>query len=130
MLTNFTRSLAARSRRLSRQWLTVLLASVLALLFYGVVAPVLSRAESSQAKVFEQIWQTVNDNFYDPKFNGVDWQAMRQKYAPQATQARSPEALAVVVNQMLEELNVSHTRYYTSAEPEYYQLAGIFWQRG
>jgi carboxyl-terminal processing protease len=103
---------------------------VLALLFYGVVAPVLSRAESSQAKVFEQIWQTVNDNFYDPKFNGVDWQAMRQKYAPQATQARSPEALAVVVNQMLEELNVSHTRYYTSAEPEYYQLAGIFWQRG
>ncbi|CAA9426323.1 Carboxyl-terminal protease [uncultured Leptolyngbya sp.] len=130
MLTNFTRSLAARSRRLSRQWLTVLLASVLALLFYGVVAPVLSRAESSQAKVFEQIWQTVNDNFYDPKFNGVNWQAMRQKYAPQATQARSPEALAVVVNQMLEELNVSHTRYYTSAEPEYYQLAGIFWQRG
>jgi carboxyl-terminal processing protease len=55
---------------------------------------------------------------------------MRQKYAPQAAQARSPEALAVVVNQMLEELNVSHTRYYTSAEPEYYQLAGIFWQRG
>jgi carboxyl-terminal processing protease len=130
MLTNFTRSLVTRLQRLPRQWLTVLLASVLVLLFCGAIAPVLSRAESSHAKVFEQIWQTVNDNFYDPKFNGVDWQSMRQKYAPQAAQARSPEALAVVVNQMLEELNVSHTRYYTSAEPEYYQLAGIFWQRG
>ncbi|MBW4691098.1 MAG: PDZ domain-containing protein [Lyngbya sp. HA4199-MV5] len=90
----------------------------------------LSRAEPSQAKVFEQIWQTVNDNFYDPKFNGVDWKAMRQKYAPLAAQARSPEALAPVVNQMLAELKASHTHYYTPAEPEYYQLAGVFWRRG
>ncbi|MBW4583414.1 MAG: PDZ domain-containing protein [Tildeniella nuda ZEHNDER 1965/U140] len=124
------RSNFARSQRLPRQWLTVLLASVLVLLLYWAGAPLLSRAEPSPAKVFEQIWQTVNDNFYDSKFNGVDWKAMRQKYASQATQARSSEAMAVVVNQMLAELNVSHTRYYTSAEPEYYQLAGVFWRRG
>jgi len=130
MLTHFTRSRATRSNQRLRKGLTALLAGVVALLLYWAIAPLLSRAEPSQAKVFEQVWQTVNDNFYDPKFNGVDWKAMRQKYAPQAAQARSSEALAVVVNTMLAELNASHTRYYTQAEPEYYQLAGIFWQRG
>lgn len=130
MLTHFIRSTFMRSKLLLRQWLTVLLASALVLLVYWSVAPLLSRAESSQVKVFEQVWQTVNDNFYDPKFNGIDWKAMRQTYASQAAQARSPEALAIVVNQMLAELKASHTHYYTSAEPEYYQLAGVFWQRG
>jgi carboxyl-terminal processing protease len=27
---------------------------------------------------------------------------------------------------MLSELHASHTRYYTTDDPEYYQLAGIF----
>ena len=130
MLTRFTRSPFMRSKVVLHQWLTVLLASVLVLLLYGAGMPLLSRAESSPAKVFEQVWQTVNDNFYDAKFNGVDWKAMRQKYASQAAQARSPKALAVVVNQMLAELKASHTHYYTQAEPEYYQLAGVFWRRG
>ncbi|PSB25653.1 peptidase S41 [Stenomitos frigidus ULC18] len=121
-----------RSRLLSQQWLIAFLATVLVLLlgWTWTAVPVLSRTESSQAKVLEQVWQTVNDNFYDSKFNGVNWQAMRQKYASQAAETRSPEALAVVVNQMLAELNASHTHYYISAEPEYYQLAGVFWRRG
>ena len=130
MLTRFTRSTFMRAKLVLHQWLTVLLAGVLVFLLYWAGTPLLSRAETSQAKVFEQVWQTVNDNFYDPRFNGVDWKAMRQKYASQAAEAKSPAALAVVVNQMLAELNVSHTHYYTQAEPEYYQLAGIFWQRG
>lgn len=130
MVIHFVRSLSVRLKRLPRRWLAVLLVSALVVLLSWAVTPLLSRAEPSQAKVFEQVWQTVNDNFYDAKFNGVDWKAMRQKYAPQAAQARSPAALAVVVNQMLAELNASHTHYYTSAEPEYYQLAGVFWQRG
>ena len=130
MLAHFMRSMFMRLKRLTREGLTVLFASTLGLLLCWVSMPLLSHAESSQAKVFEQIWQTVNDNFYDPRFNGVDWTAMRQKYASQAAEARSPEALAVVVNQMLAALNASHTHYYISTEPEYYQLAGVFWRRG
>lgn len=76
--------------------------------------------------VFEQVWQTVNDNFFDPNFNGVDWQAMRQKYQPQIAQAQSRQAAAAVINQMLRELNASHTNFYTADEPAYYQLLGIF----
>ncbi|MBD3880556.1 peptidase S41 [Phormidium tenue FACHB-886] len=83
----------------------------------------------TQAEVFEQVWQTVNDNFFDPRFNGVDWQAMRQKYAPLAEQARSNTEFAAAINQMLAELKTSHTRYYTPDDPAYYQLLGIFLPR-
>ncbi|NJP11090.1 MAG: S41 family peptidase [Leptolyngbyaceae cyanobacterium RU_5_1] len=112
-----------------QKWLVITLVSVLIVLFCWGISPLISGAASSQAKVFEQAWQTVNDNFFDPKFNGVDWKAMREKYAPQAAQAQSSEALASVINQMLAELNTSHTRFYTPDETAYYQLLGIFQPR-
>jgi carboxyl-terminal processing protease len=78
------------------------------------------------AEIFDEVWQTVNDNFYDPNFNNVDWSALRRKYQSQAQQAQTPAAGAEVINQMLAELNASHTRFYIQAEPAYYQLLGIF----
>jgi carboxyl-terminal processing protease len=83
-------------------------------------------AQSSQEQVFESVWSTVQENFFDPNFNGVDWEKKRSQYRPLAKQAKSTEELAKVINQMLKELNTSHTRFYTQNEPEYYQIAGIF----
>uniref|UniRef100_A0A7C3PTV7 Peptidase S41 n=1 Tax=Oscillatoriales cyanobacterium SpSt-418 TaxID=2282169 RepID=A0A7C3PTV7_9CYAN len=77
--------------------------------------------------LFDQVWQTINDNFYDPKFNGVNWQALRKQYQPQVQQTRDREQAAAVINTMLAELNTSHTRLYISEEPAYYQILGIFW---
>ena len=89
-----------------------------------LTSPLLSFEKPHQ--VFEEVWQTVDENFYDPNFNGVDWQAIRKQYQPQAAQAQSTQAAAVVINQMLSELQTSHTHFYTQAEPAYYQLLGIF----
>jgi carboxyl-terminal processing protease len=75
---------------------------------------------------FEDVWRTVRDRFYDPHLRGLDWPAIRERYRPDAARATSEEVLASVINSMLSELHVSHTRYYTRSEPEYYQLAGIF----
>ncbi|UBF28169.1 hypothetical protein K9N68_09945 [Kovacikia minuta CCNUW1] len=96
------------------------------LFLYSLISPVLPATNQTQTEVFAQIWQTVNDNFYDPKLNGVDWKAIRKTYEPKATQARSREEFATVVNQMLGELNTSHTHYYIPEEPAYYQVLGIF----
>lgn len=82
--------------------------------------------ESLEEKVFNQVWQTVDENFYDDKFNGIDWVAMRNKYKPQATQAKTHQQLAEVINRMLAELQTSHTHFYTPNETAYYQLLGIF----
>jgi carboxyl-terminal processing protease len=91
---------------------------------FWVLSPLVAR--SQQVQVFEQVWQTVNDNFYDPKFNGVDWAALRSKYRPLVSQAPNGTAAAEVINQMLAELKVSHTRFYTPDQLAYYQLLGIF----
>ena len=107
-------------------WILTILVSILTVYLGYFVSPLVLGFSSPQVKVFEQVWQTVNDNFFDPEFNGVDWQAMRSRYAPLAAKTNSTEELAVVVNQMLAELNTSHTHFYTQAEPAYYQIAGIF----
>ncbi|EKQ69335.1 periplasmic protease [Leptolyngbyaceae cyanobacterium JSC-12] len=108
--------------------LILLLASVLLGFLSWSFLPTISTV-AAPPKVFEQAWKTVNNNFFDPNFNGVDWQAMRQKYAPQAAEARSLEALSSVINRMLAELNTSHTYFYTPEETAYYQLLGIFQPR-
>ncbi|WP_206755717.1 S41 family peptidase [Leptolyngbya sp. FACHB-671] len=96
-----------------------------ALLLLWFISPVLSQ-ESLEEKVFNEVWQTVNDNFYDDNFNGIDWAAMPDKYRPQIRQVQSRQQFAEVINQMLAELQTSHTYFYTLSETAYYQLLGIF----
>jgi carboxyl-terminal processing protease len=91
---------------------------------YSVVA----RSSPSRVEVFDSAWSTVRENFFDPNFNGVDWQEMRSQYRPLAAKARSTEEFAVIINRMLGELKTSHTHFYTQDEPAYYQIAGIFRQ--
>lgn len=109
------------------RWLLVWLCSLLVMGLCYFIAPVLSQS-SPQAEVFEAVWKTVNDNFFDSNFNGVDWQKIHRKYKPKAAQAKSTKNLAIIINQMLGELHTSHTHFYTSSEPAYYQIAGIFRQ--
>ncbi|MGQ9869303.1 S41 family peptidase [Leptodesmis sp.] len=115
--------------RFNKKWLVLLIFSSLTVLWLWGGVPILSKVASPQEKVFEQVWKTVNDNFFDPKFNGVDWQALQEKYRPQAAKTRSREELSNVINQMLAELKTSHTRFYTPDETAYYQLLGIFQPR-
>ncbi|GAB4376032.1 MAG: S41 family peptidase [Elainellaceae cyanobacterium] len=93
--------------------------------YLGAFKPTFSQ-ESTQSALFQEVWQTVNENFFDPTFNGVDWQALRDTYQPLVAQADSQESAAAIINQMLAELNTSHTRLYTPNEPAYYQVLGIF----
>jgi carboxyl-terminal processing protease len=99
------------------------------MLLCWLISPVLPIRAQSASEIFDQVWETVNENFYDPNFNGVDWQAMRSKYQPQVRHAQSSEQVAAVINQMLSELKTSHTQLYTANEPAYYQALGIFQPR-
>lgn len=121
------RRYSVRSRSVNF-WFASFLIAAFAGVLIGISPPQLA-AQPSTSAVFEEVWQTVNEKFYDPNFNGVDWSAMRNKYRSQVAQASSPEQAAVVINQMLSELNTSHTRFYTPEEPAYYQLLGVFLPR-
>jgi carboxyl-terminal processing protease len=84
-------------------------------------------ARASYGAVFNEIWQTVRDQFFDSRLNGLDWNAARERYAARAERARTADDFASVVNEMLSELRSSHTHYYTPQSTEYFQLCGIFW---
>src|SRR5262245_41947978 len=60
---------------------------------------------------FGSVWQTVRDRFYDPRHNGLDWLAVRERYLSDVQRATSQSALAGVINTMLSELHASHTRF-------------------
>jgi C-terminal processing protease CtpA/Prc len=65
--------------------------------------------EREKSEVFAEAWGYLNDNFFDPKFNGVDWNAMREKFAPQVAGARTQDELRRILSLMIGELNASHT---------------------
>lgn len=58
--------------------------------------------------IFEQAWNYQRHNFFDPKFNGVDWQAVRAQYAPLIAGAATRDEMRRLLNLMVGELNASH----------------------
>jgi carboxyl-terminal processing protease len=72
------------------------------------VEPTPTPAFQPDMAIFETVWQTVRDGFYDPDMNGVDWQAMHDLYKPQVSAAEDEETYYLLLNEMLFELGVSH----------------------
>lgn len=119
-------------RRQSKKILGLIAAVSLSLLI--ILLPISLKVSSAKDAQFQstlnQVWQKVNENFFDPKFNGIDWNTKKEEYKNRVNTAQSIEEASLVINQMLAELNTSHTRFYTKSEPAYYQLLGIFNDRG
>jgi tricorn protease len=65
------------------------------------------RAEWHQ--ILTEIWRKYRDYFYDEHMHQVDWQAVREKYDPLVDQCLTRWDLNVVLNEMVGELNASHT---------------------
>ena len=70
----------------------------------------------SRDAAFEQAWRIVNDRFYDPGFNGVDWEAVRLRYLPQVERVQSDAAFYALLGRMAGELRDSHTRAYDAGD--------------
>ncbi len=67
-----------------------------------------SNASAARIATFETVWKIVNEKFYDPAFNGVDWQEVRTRYAPRVAAIATDAELYPLLNSMLGELKVSH----------------------
>ena len=66
--------------------------------------------------VFDDVWETIQDRYYDPKFHGIDWQAKRATFRPIAARAGYAQELYVVLRQMIASLRDAHTRVYSPDE--------------
>jgi carboxyl-terminal processing protease len=67
-------------------------------------------------EAFEDIWKTINQKYYDPSFNGVNWRAVRERYRPLIDRASRDEDFYVILKRMVGELHDAHTRFSTPEE--------------
>ena len=60
------------------------------------------------ARVFDTVWHTVRRQYYDPDLHGVNWNAARETWRPQAIVATDDRALYRAVSGMLDLLDDEH----------------------
>lgn len=83
---------------------------VAALVVLSLVSPCAAQEtrQPTYPELFEAVWQTINDNFYDPSFGGVDWKAMHRKYQPEVAKVTDDNSFVALAYRMMRELHVSH----------------------
>ena len=97
------------SQMLHRRFAIVIVNAVVvfALAFELVLAQTKSGPQVWQ-KTFDVVWKTVNEKSFDPNFGGVNWSAVRERYAPQVGGVKSDRELIDLLGRMLKEMPVSH----------------------
>jgi carboxyl-terminal processing protease len=65
-------------------------------------------ARERRAKTFELVWQTVNEENFDPTFGGVNWTAVYSRYYPRVSRLATDQELYILLQQMLNEIPQSH----------------------
>lgn len=75
-------------------------------------------SQNDRLKIFDQVWDTIRDKYYDPTFNGVNWDLQREKFRPLAEHAASNAEFYGYLKLMVGELRDSHTRLHTPGERE------------
>ena len=61
------------------------------------------------AEMFDDAWRTMKYRFYDAAMHGKNWDGMRAKYQPLVEFVGDRQELLNIVNEMIGELNASHT---------------------
>jgi len=69
-------------------------------------------------QMFFEVWATLEQNFYDVNFHGVDWKAKRDYYASFLPYVVTRDNLRTLLNDMLNELNSSHMGFMTFGKDE------------
>jgi tricorn protease len=73
------------------------------------VAQVKIEKPAEWAEMFDDAWRTMKYRFYDPAMHGKDWDGARAKYQPLVEYIGDRQELLNIVNEMIGELNASHT---------------------
>ncbi|HKS26249.1 MAG TPA: S41 family peptidase [Pyrinomonadaceae bacterium] len=79
-------------------------------------ALVSTETREGRLAVFDDVWRTVRDRYYDASFNGLDWEAERERFRSRAAEARDSQEFYGVLRRMLGGLRDAHTRVYAPEE--------------
>jgi carboxyl-terminal processing protease len=76
----------------------------------------LTETREGRLNVFDDVWQTISERYYDPSFHGIDWQQEREEFRPLAASARSSAEFYTILRRMVGSLRDAHTRVYAPDE--------------
>jgi tricorn protease len=69
-------------------------------------------------QIYFECWRQMRDFFYSPTMNGVDWKAMRDKYAALLPFVNHRNDLTYLIGELIGELNNGHTYVADGERPE------------
>src|SRR3954470_15292956 len=72
------------------------------------VSAVPDKLAQRREATFRMAWETIKLQHYDPTFGGVDWDAVRDRYAPLVKLTTSDSQLHALLGKMVGELHQSH----------------------
>jgi carboxyl-terminal processing protease len=101
------------SRRVRHLLGALSLAFVSSWLFTTAAANSKALSAADHAAVFDEVWQRIAERYYDPAFNGVDWNSVRARYRPQIGAVENDAQFYALLNRMTGELRDAHTRVRT-----------------
>ncbi|HKS43212.1 MAG TPA: S41 family peptidase [Blastocatellia bacterium] len=81
---------------------------------HSQVGEKLSRHDREE--IFEDVWETIDEKYFDPSFNGVDWKAVRKRYSPLVDAVKNDDEFYALMKKMVGELHDAHTRFNTPRE--------------
>ena len=79
-------------------------------------APVSTATRDGRLAVFDDAWSRINERYYDRRFHGLDWDALRATFRPLAAEAGSGQELYGVLRRMIASLYDPHTRVFAPDE--------------
>lgn len=85
------------------------------LLTFGGAADTEKRRERN-LRVFDDVWETIRDRYYDANLRGIDWEKQRTIFRGRAAEAADNTELYTLLQMMIGELRDSHTRLHTPEE--------------
>jgi carboxyl-terminal processing protease len=66
--------------------------------------------------VFDDVWETIQERYYDPTFRGLDWEATRVAFRPVAAEAKNTQDFYELLRRMIAPLKDPHTRVFSPEE--------------
>jgi C-terminal peptidase prc len=81
----------------------------------GTATPTSMPAISRQ-RLFEEVWQTVDDHYLYDDFRGLDWDAVYTEFAGQVAAAESNAELYRLLSAMVSRLNDQHSRFLAPSD--------------
>ena len=70
------------------------------------------------SQIYNDAWRIMRDWFYDPDMHGVDWEAMRDRYAVLLPHLAHRSDLDYIVGELIGELNAGHTYVFSGDMPD------------